>query len=275
MSSDRDVLDRPAPPPDKTLAYGPLAEHVVDLRLPAQATRPVPLVVVVHGGFWMAEYDRAHAGPQSAGLAEAGYVVATPEYRRVSRRGGGWPETFDDVALLADTVPGLARQALGDRVDTARTVLVGHSAGGHLAAWASSRHRLPDTLPWHLPARPPLAGVVSLAGVLDLVEADRLGLGGHAARQLIGGSPRRHRERYAVASPAALLPTGGRCVLVHGSVDELVPVEISRTYARDAAAAGDDAVLHELDGVGHFALIDPLSAAWPAVLDAIALLASP
>jgi acetyl esterase/lipase len=137
--------------PDLTLSYGPLPEHVVDVRLPAPdaAAGPVPLVLVVHGGFWKAEWDRAHAAPQSAGLAAAGHVVATVEYRRVRMAGGGWPGTLDDVAQLADSVPALVAAALPGRVDPGRTVLVGHSAGGHLVTWAASRHRLPPSSPWH------------------------------------------------------------------------------------------------------------------------------
>lgn len=267
------LLSRPVPPPDLTLSFGPLAEHVLDVRLPPGASPlgPRPLVVVVHGGFWRAEFDRAHAGPQSVGLAEAGYVVATVEYRRVGE-GGGWPATFDDVALLTDAVPALVHEAVGNRVDTGRTVLVGHSAGGHLASWAASRHRLPTGSTWHRPSALPVSGVVSLAGVLDLVASERMGLGSHAARRLLGGSPRRRAERYALASPAALLPTGCRTVLVHGTRDDVVPVEISRTYAEQAAAEGDDVELHELEGVGHYELIDPLSPAWPTVLAAVAAL---
>jgi hypothetical protein len=111
---------------------------------------------------------------------------------------------------------------------------------------------------------------LSLAGVLDLVESERLGLGGHAAERLLGGSPGEQPGRYAVASPAALLPTGGRAVLVHGDRDDEVPVEVSRSYVAAAGAAGDDVRLDELAGVGHYELIDPLSAAWPDVLAAVA-----
>ena len=270
----RDVLTRQAPPPDRTLSYGPLPEHVIDVRLPVNAhpAGPRPLVVIVHGGFWTAEFDRTHAGSQSVGFAEEGYVVATVEYRRVGHE-GGWPGTFDDVALVTDLAPGLVHDALGDRVDSARTVLVGHSAGGHLAAWASARHRLPPDVSWHRRTALPISGVVSLAGVLDLVAAERMGLGSHAVRRLLGGSPRRRPDRYARASPAALLPTGARTVLVHGTRDDAVPDGISRTYAEQAAAAGDDVVLHELDGVSHFELIDPLSQAWPSVLSAVATVA--
>lgn len=266
-SDSRDVLSRPASAPRLSVRYGPHPDQVADVRLPA-GQDPRPLVVVVHGGFWMAEFDRVHAGPQSVGLADAGYVVATVDYRRVGQRGGGWPGTLDDVAALSDDVPRLVTEAVSDRVDASRTVLVGHSAGGQLALWAASRHRLPEPSPWHR-ATPLPVGVVSLAGVLDLVHAERLGLGDHAARRLLDGGPRRRAERYAAASPVALLPSGARVVLVHGTRDEQVPVELSRRYVDAARAAGDAVALHELDGVGHFPLIDPLSAAWPSVLAAV------
>lgn len=264
----RDVLSRPAREPDLTVAYGPLPEQLADVRLPAGAD-PAPLVVVVHGGFWGAEWDRAHASPQSEALADAGYLVATVEYRRVGMPGGGWPGTFDDLALMADRLPAVVAAAT-DRVAGADAgpVLVGHSAGGHLALWLAARHRLPPTSPWHRTTAP-LAGVVSLAGMGDLVAAEEAGLGDHAARALLGGSPAQVPERYAAASPAQRLPLGVRTVLVHGTADEAVPVGSSRTYTRLATAAGDDAHLLELEGVGHFELIDPRSAAWPAVLRAV------
>lgn len=268
VADPRDVLGRPAAAPQRTLRYGEHPEHVIDVRLPA-TTEARPLVVVVHGGFWMTEFDRTHAGPQSVGLADAGYVVATVGYRRVGQRGGGWPGTFDDIASVTDSVQRQVAEVLAERVDTGRTVLVGHSAGGQLAAWAAGRHRLPRESPWHR-AEPLDAAVVSLAGVLDLVLAERLGLGDHAAKRLLGGSPRRRAERYALASPAALAPTGARMALVHGVRDRQVPVEVGRQYVAQARAAGDRVSLRELDGVGHFELIDPLSSAWPAVLDAIA-----
>lgn len=268
MPDPREVLTRPGRPPDLTLAYGPLAEHVVDLRFPAGPARG-PLVVVVHGGFWRREYDRAHAAAQSEGLAEAGYLTATVEFRRTGMPGGGWPGTFDDTALWSDTLETVVAEALGGHagapeVTAGRMVLVGHSAGGHLAAWAASRHRLPSSSPWHR-ARPlPLAGVVSLAGVLDLAECDRLHLGADAARALLGVAGAVPPERLAVTDPSVLLPTGVPMALVHGTQDTRVPVSISRSYAAKSGAS-----LRALEGLGHFELIDPLSSAWPEVLAAI------
>jgi acetyl esterase/lipase len=265
----RDVLSRPARPPDLTVAYGPRPDHLADVRLPS-GSDPAPLLVVVHGGFWSAEWDRAHAGPQSEGLAGAGFVVATVEYHRAGMPGGGWPGTFDDLAAVADHVPRLVAEAAPGRVASdVAPVLVGHSAGGHLALWAGSRHRLPGTSPWHRPTPVPLAGVVMLAGMADMVDADERGLGDHAARALLGGGPDEVPDRYAEASPAQRLPLGVRTALVHGTADQAVPVGCSRAYAVTAAKAGDDVLLHELQGVGHFELIDPLSAAWPTVLAAV------
>jgi acetyl esterase/lipase len=271
--SDAGDLARSATAPDLTLRYGDLPDQVADVRLPPN-DGPRPLVLVIHGGFWKAEFDRAHAGPQSVGLAEAGYVVATVDYRRVGQPGGGWPGTFDDLAALTDAVPSLVSEALPERLTTTRTVLIGHSAGGHLAAWAAARHRLPKESPWHR-SDPLDVGVVSLAGVLDLELSDRLGLGGHAAGRLLGGSPRRRRDRCALANPAALLPTGGRLIAVHGTRDDTVPVEMSRRYVARALTVGDQAELVEIADCGHFELIDPLSAAWAVVLAAIERQAQP
>jgi acetyl esterase/lipase len=261
---------------DLTVRYGDAPEHSVDLRLPTgppgstgSPDEPRPLVVVLHGGFWKAEWDRAHAAPQCDALARAGYVVATPEYRRVGQPGGGWPGTLDDTAAVTDVVRRLVADAVGARVDVRRTTLVGHSAGGHLAAWAVSRHRLPVGSPWYR-AEPVATSVVSLAGVLDLALSERLGLGDHAAEGLLGGTSAERPDRYALADPVALLPSGVPVRIVHGTDDDTVPVEVGRAYADAARDAGDDVTLHELPGLGHQDVIEPDSPAWPAVLAAVA-----
>ncbi len=272
------VLTRVARGPDLTLRYGPLVDHVIDVRLPPRDgsgyDAPRPLVVVIHGGFWRMAYDRVHAAPQSAALADAGYVVATLEYRRVGPRGGGWPETFDDVAEVVDRGPSLVAAAVRPHVPPSMTILVGHSAGGHLALWAAGRHRLPPSSRWHRRTPGEVAGVVCLAGVTDLVHADELRLGGDATRALLRGGAKAQPARYATTSPAALLPLGVPATLVHGSDDNVVPVELSRGFARAALAAGDRVELAELPGVGHYELIDPLSRAWPHVLSAVERLAA-
>ena len=251
----REVLTRPAPPPDRVLTYGHHRDHVADLRLPT-GTAPAPLVVVIHGGFWRQAFDRSHAGPQSRALADAGYAVATIEYRRVGG-GGGVPATFDDVATAVDRVPELA--AATGRVDAGRVALVGHSAGGHLALWAALRHRLPPTSPWRRDRDMALRGVVALAGVVDLGAARAAGLGEDAVDALVGG------HDLADVDPALLPASELPVVLVHGRDDDRVPVANARGYADRRPAVQ----LWELEGVEHFGPIDPLSTAWPHVLKAV------
>ncbi|WP_205629427.1 alpha/beta hydrolase family protein, partial [Jiangella muralis] len=220
MRDPREVLTRAAPPPRWTVAYGDRPDQVIDV-WPADRDGARPLVVVVHGGFWRAEYDRRHTWPECAGFVAAGYAVAAIEYRRTGA-GGGWPATFDDVAAALDAAPLLAAEVTD--VDPGRVVHVGHSAGAHLAVWAASRGRLPAGARWAAPApeaRP--AGVVSLAGVLDLRAAAGLRLDGGAADELLGGGPGERPERYAVTDPLTLAPPGRPVALLHGTEDRQGP----------------------------------------------------
>jgi acetyl esterase/lipase len=173
-------------------------------------------------------------------LGARGYSAWNVEYRRVGA-GGGWPATFDDVEAAT-------RAAQGRRLPL---VTLGHSAGGHLALWAAAR--CGATL------------AVGQAGVSDLEDAWRRGLSAHAAGELVGGSPDEVPERYAAASPAALVPLGVRQLLVHGRYDDTVPVEMSRGYAFRARAAGDEVELVETDE-GHFECLDPGSESWQAIV---------
>lgn len=232
-------------------------------------------MIFLHGGFWRAAYDRSHTGPLAETLAADGYAVAAPEFRRTGQPGGGWPGTFDDVAAAVDALPGLVAEAAEGQVDPGRVLLAGHSAGGHLALWAASRHRLPPGTPWSLPQPPSIKGVVALAAVSDLSSCHGLGLGHGAAADLLGGDPATYGSRYATADPIGLLPVGIPVRLVHGRDDDIVPCAMSLDYAARAQAAGDDAVCTALPGTGHFEVIDPLTAAWPHVAAAFRALCPP
>ncbi|MEO3927376.1 alpha/beta hydrolase [Micromonosporaceae bacterium B7E4] len=250
----REVLDRPAPPADLRLRYGADPEQVADLRLPVAPAGPArPLLVVVHGGFWRAEYDRRHTGPLAADLAGRGYPVAQLEYRRTGQPGGGWPGTFDDVSAGIAALPGLVGAVLpAGRMAPGPPILLGHSAGGHLALWAALR------------APAGVRGVLALAPVLDLAEAYRLDLDGGAVAALLGGGPEDVPDRYAAADPARAAAPPVRTSIVHGTLDQQVPVAPARRYA--ARAHGAHLRFVELPECEHFGVIDPLSRAWTTVL---------
>ncbi|MFD2766349.1 alpha/beta hydrolase family protein [Micromonospora eburnea] len=258
MSADpRAVLTRPAPPPDVTVAYGDHPEQLADLRRPVGGGPARRLVVVVHGGFWRAEYDRTHTGPMATALAALGHPVAQLEYRRTGQPDGGWPTTLTDVLAGVAALPGLAAAALPGLVAPAPPILVGHSAGGHLALYVGA----------HAPAT--VGGVLALAPVADLAEAYRLDLDEGAVAALLGGGPDEVPDRYAAADPSALVPIRARTVVMHGALDRQVPVAMSRSWVAAARAAGSPATLVELPECEHFGLIDPDSAAWPQVVGAL------
>ncbi|NBE56229.1 alpha/beta hydrolase family protein [Streptomyces boluensis] len=284
MSEDAEAdsaFSHPAVEPDARAPYGGHPDQIVDFYAPrGPAGRPAPLVVVLHGGAWRAPYDRQHITPFADFLARRGFAVANVEYRRgssVPHQGvegpvaGRWPETFDDVAAAIDALPALVAEHL-PQADLRRTVLTGHSAGGHLALWAAARHVLPPDAPWFLPRPTPLRGVVALAPIVGFARAVELDVCGGAPLQLLGGEGQ-FEERVALADPAALLPTGIATTLVQGRADTTVPFELAEEYADAAAKAGEVVGCTLLEDVGHFPLIDPAADACAVVAEEIAQLA--
>lgn len=255
------ILDRAAPEADLRLRYGGESSQFGDLRRPP-GRGPYPCVVVLHGGFWRARYDLHHLGHLCAALGVAGVATWNVEYRRVGEIGGGWPGTFLDVAAA---IAHLFAIAPAHAIDPDRVVVLGHSAGGHLALWVAGLRAVPGTSPiWAEPV--PLRGAVALAGVTDLRAAWRLGLSDRAVEGLIGGGPDEVPERYAAASPIDLLPLGVPTLLVHGRDDADVPWEMSAAYHAAAGARGDESTFLSLPGSGHFAPVDPSSTAWATIV---------
>lgn len=239
---------------NRLVPYGDDPNQVAELFLPDGTPRGV--VVVIHGGFWKAEYDRSLGQPLGASLAQQGWAAWNLEYRRVGN-GGGAPETFDDVAAGID--------ALADvpELDLATVVTLGHSAGGHLAAWAASRDRHER---WA--GGVDVTAVISQAGVLDLRAAHDAGLGGGAVEAFLGHAP---GPEDAPADPQQQLPLEVPLWCVHGEADDVVPVGQSEAYVAAATAAGARAELVAVDG-DHLVVIDPDSAAWRktlAILDTL------
>lgn len=179
--------------------------------------------LVLHGGFWRERYDLTLMDALCADLAERGWEAWNAEYRRLGS-GASWPEMSADVRAAAELA--------------AAEVAIGHSAGGHLALW--------------LAAEGLVERAVGQAPVSDLAAASPLS--DRVVSQLNA-----NRE----ASPRHRLPLGRPQLVVHGTLDDCVPVEMSRNYA---AAAGVEVTYMERDGEGHFEHLDPRSGAWADVL---------
>lgn len=264
-SMGREILDRPAPPADARLPYGPDPLQFGDLRLP-QGAGPHPVAIVLHGGFWRARYGLDYTGHICVALKAIGLATWNLEYRRIGNPGGGWPNTFLDTALGADHVRALAKKY---PLDLKRVISVGHSAGGHLAVWLAARRRIQPGDPLAGPDPIPIYGTAPIAGVVDLRRAWELRLSDGVVAELMGGPPEKRVQRYRSGSPVELVPLGVRARLLHGTEDSVVPIEISNNYQKAASRAGDDARLIVLAGADHFAPVDPRSEHWPTVETAI------
>lgn len=239
--------DDPVKPSGGTFSYGDDPSQFGELSLPEGPPRGV--VVVIHGGFWKAAYDLSLGRPLAASLVEQGWAAWNLEYRRVgpagSGGGGGAPQTFHDVAAGIDKLADLD-------LDLATVVTLGHSAGGHLATWAAGREN-PVV---------PVTHVISQAGVLDLVAADELGLGGGAVQALLGHPAGPGDAAY---DPIQQIPLDVPVWCVHGRADDIVPISQSEQYVERATAAGARAELATVEG-DHFTVIDPGSDAWTRTL---------
>jgi acetyl esterase/lipase len=234
--------------------YGRARSQFGELFLPAGGSA-LPVAVVLHGGFWRAQYGRKLMRPLCADLAARGWAAFNVEYRRLGRlSGGGYPRTLEDVAAAVDHLAELPAHGHFS-LDLERVVAIGHSAGGHLAAWLATREE----------PRVRVSAVVAQAGVVDLRLAAELRLSRGVVDRLLGGNPESVPERYAAASPAERLPLDVPALLTHGGRDEIVPPAMSERFAAAARAAGDDVDLVIEPGEDHFAHLDPENALWRAV----------
>jgi acetyl esterase/lipase len=243
--------------------YGSGPSQFGDLYRPTGPRRP-GVAVVIHGGFWLAEYDLTLGAPLAADLAARGYLAFNLEYRRVGD-GGGWPTTLQDVADGIDLLQTLTSTSTS--TGTGHVVAIGHSAGGQLAAWAAGRGKLPPGAPGAAP-KVEVTAVVSQAGVLDLARAAIEGVGGSAVTDFVGGTPAGYPQRYAIADPIKQLPVAAPVLCVHSRADQNVPFAQSTAYVAAARAVGGSATLAEVPG-DHFSLIDPTSPAWLTVVAAL------
>ena len=253
-----DILTTRPPDPDLRLTYGSDPNQFADVRLPGSKP-PHPVVFFIHGGYWRAKYDLTYAGHLCHALKQAGIATWNVEYRRVGNPGGGWPGTFEDVRsafhVLLDK-----NSANTPQFNLKRLCVVGHSAGAQLALCLAGHE-------------PSITRVLSLAGVLDLHRGWELHLSNDAVSGFLGGSPDQVPDHYREASPAEQR-ISARQILIHGTADDSVPYEISKSYSDRKTKSGEHVELITLPDIGHFEIVDPHSKVWDKVQASIVKLTS-
>ena len=166
------------------------------------------------------------------------------EYRRTGDEGGGWPGSFDDVMSAIEFSTSLARFG----VDTSNIVLLGHSAGGHLALLAGANSKQIKT-------------VIGLAAITDI---EQYAAGDNSCQtatpRFMGGSAQQLPENYTSANPTRQA-RHANTVLIHGKADQIVPVKQATSFSNEVRI---------IDGAGHFDLIHPGTPAFKALLKELA-----
>ncbi len=254
-----DILTTTPPAADARIAYGTDPNQFLDLRLP-HSKGPHAVLMNIHGGYWRAKYDLAHAGHLCEALRKAGIATANLEYRRVGNAGGGWPGTFAD---LRSAYAYLRQERARFQFDIDRLVVMGHSAGGQLALCLAAHE-------------PSIRSAISLAGVVDLQKSYSLHLSHDAVVDFLGGKPDAVPEHYREADPMELGIPHARQWVLHGSEDDTVPPSFSRDYANHkdnakTAPAGkaENVKWEEIVRAGHFDLINPATEAFKRVTAAV------
>ena len=234
---------------DYRLSYGSDALQFGALRLP-KSRGPHRIVVFIHGGCWLNRFGLDHARIVSRAIADLGYAVWTPEYRRIGDQGGGWPGTFDDVVASFEALADIAPL---HGLDLNHVVVMGHSAGGHLALWLAGRKNL----------KVKIHGIMALAGISHLLDYEALGNECAASLPLLlEGNSRARAERWLEVDPIRRLPLGVPVSFIHGDSDAIVPLSQSEDFCR---AAGWQCTLNVITGGGHFDMVSPFSEAFKVI----------
>ena len=182
-------------------------------------------------------------------LLELGFYVWNIEYRRIGETNHKWRDAFDDVIIAINELGNIKNKY--SSVDLTNVLVVGHSAGGHLAIWLNSQSLKIEVKKF-----------IGLSPILDLEIAYYENSGDGAVERLLHGKPNEFQERYLYSSPIKLCTKNSSELIIHGKMDEYVPIKWSKSYYEKIRHLTDKVHLIELDSCGHMDFIDPKSNAF-------------
>jgi acetyl esterase/lipase len=217
-----------------------------------------PTILAIHGGGWSGGSKNGY-GRMVAEFARRGYVVVSVAYLLARPSAPSWPHNFEDIREAVRWVRGHSKEY---GIDPNRLVAMGASAGGHLASLLGTypdgpviADAIPDTPqePTGAASSVRVQAVIDFYGPTDLTAllGGRQGAGG-PLDLFLGGTPATVPGRYLAASPLSHVTRDDPPhLIVHGSLDWLVPSEQSRRLTEALKATGVRHKLIIIDGAGH------------------------
>lgn len=230
------------------LPYGAEPRQALDVYVPVGATveagadvsgapaSGVPVIVFLYGGGWTTGARSTYRFLGTA-LARRGHVVVIPDYRLFPE--ARFPDFVRDAALA---VAWTRREATRFGADPRRLVVMGHSAGAHMALMLALDPRWLREAGMH-PDRD-LSGAIGLSGPYDFLPTPDAALGA-----IFPGDPRTSQPAGFARGDAVPV------LLAHGRADTIVRPVQSERLAAAIRARGGRVDLRMYDGIGHAALI--------------------
>lgn len=216
---------------------------LADLYLPpARFARPVPTVLMIHGGAWMSgsRWNMVH---HANAVARAGYAVVNIDYRLAPKH--KHPAQIDDCRAAWAWICGHAPEHGFDRE---RLAVYGYSAGGHLACLLGLGPLGESTDPRSSTLPRPRAIVAGGA----VCEFEWISEQSDLVAYFLGGSRAQNPDAYRSAAPLTFVsPDDPPMFLFHGEADQMVPVSSPRRLASEVARVGGQAALRVLPDAGH------------------------
>lgn len=225
------------------VAYGSDKRQVLDIYRPPEGVgeRP-PIIVFLYGGSWSSG-DKFVYGFVGRALAARGYTTVIPDYRLYPQV--QFPRSFEDAAAAYT----YAERTLSAPCARPRPmILMGHSAGGHMAAMLALN-----------PA------YIKAADASASRPAAWIGLAGPYTFEATKWPTTKDSFATAVAMPQITKPTNyidksaPPALLLHGLADDLVQLKNTRDMAAALMASGNQVETTEFAGIGHVGLVLALS----------------
>ena len=231
--------------------YGPFPENRIRVERPRWNRRPdAPAVLVFHGGAWKAGNRQEMEERVCRRYLEAGFLVGNVEYRLGVKAPAAVEDALRAAAWFAGAAPGFG-------ANPEKIVVTGESAGAHLALMVGMLGR--DSELGH-GAR--VAAVVNFYGISDLRALLEAGF----VRDWLPGGPESAGMAERMSPLGRVTPQSPPVLSLHGTEDDVVPIDQSRRLTEAMHRAGAPAVFVSLAGAHHGFSTPELATAYGAVL---------